>query len=253
MSGSDNKASFSTREMIALLVLLAGILGIVILAWVAIAKLTEQDDIKFVFSSVLPIFAGWVGTVLAFYFTKENYEAANRSLENTVKNLTSSQKLEGLLVSECMILFSKMKYESFEESDYAGKTIHENIIGFMNENKKNRLPIIDSKKYPKFIIHKSLAEKFISDKALGGSSSEELKALSLKELIDDTELGKIIKESFITVKKDVTMKSAKDRLEDLANEKSISCQDVFVTEDGTRDSAVIGWLTNVDISKASQV
>jgi hypothetical protein len=28
-----------------------------------------------------------------------------------------------------------------------------------------------------------------------------------------------------------------------------NCQDVFITENGSRDEEVLGWLTNVDITK----
>jgi hypothetical protein len=34
-----------------------------------------------------------------------------------------------------------------------------------------------------------------------------------------------------------------------AMEKIKSCQDVFITESGSREEKILGWLTNVDITK----
>ena len=33
------------------------------------------DIAKYLFATILPVVAGWVGTVLAFYYGKENFEA----------------------------------------------------------------------------------------------------------------------------------------------------------------------------------
>lgn len=48
------------------------------------AFLTKDPDrilntAQLLLSSLLPLFATWVGTVLAFYYTKENYYAHGRS------------------------------------------------------------------------------------------------------------------------------------------------------------------------------
>jgi hypothetical protein len=47
------------------------------------------DAVKYVFASVLPVVAAWVGTVMAFYFGKENFKAATDSLSQIARQLTS--------------------------------------------------------------------------------------------------------------------------------------------------------------------
>src|SRR5512132_965473 len=56
------------------------------------------DMAKYILATVLPVVAGWVGTVLAFYFGKENFEAGTRSVADAAKALTSKEKLAATLV-----------------------------------------------------------------------------------------------------------------------------------------------------------
>ncbi len=44
------------------------------------------DAAKYVFASVLPVVAAWVGTVMAFYFGKENFKAATDSVSRSRDN-----------------------------------------------------------------------------------------------------------------------------------------------------------------------
>src|SRR5262245_15336751 len=44
---------------------------------------------------LLPVIGTWIGTVLAFYFTKENFEAANRSVQSMVGRISLQDQLSG--------------------------------------------------------------------------------------------------------------------------------------------------------------
>src|SRR2546429_9060008 len=52
------------------------------------------DIAKYVLGVLLPVIGAWVGTVLAFYFGKENFEAASRSAANLVRQLSPREKLQ---------------------------------------------------------------------------------------------------------------------------------------------------------------
>ena len=58
------------------------------------------DAAKYVFASVLPVVAAWVGTVMAFYFGKENFKAATDSVSQIARQLTSQEKLGQTNVQE---------------------------------------------------------------------------------------------------------------------------------------------------------
>jgi len=46
---------------------------------------------KDILTFTLPVLGAWVGTVLAFYFSKENFEAANRSMQSIVGHLSAPE------------------------------------------------------------------------------------------------------------------------------------------------------------------
>ena len=53
----------------------------------------------------MPLFGTWVGTILAFYFSKANFEAATKSVTKIAETKIASidEKLSATLVSEKMI------------------------------------------------------------------------------------------------------------------------------------------------------
>src|SRR5436853_1792917 len=57
------------------------------------------DMAKYILATVLPVVAGWVGIVLAFYYGKENFEAGSRSITDAAKALTSKDKLAATVVA----------------------------------------------------------------------------------------------------------------------------------------------------------
>jgi hypothetical protein len=82
---ADN--ALTTRERIALGVIVIAGIGIALVAIVAlVAGLYIQDTetqrrflVLTVFNTLVPLFGTWVGTVIAFYFAKENFSAATQS------------------------------------------------------------------------------------------------------------------------------------------------------------------------------
>jgi len=46
---------------------------------------TESDKM---FNVIIPLLATWIGTVLAFYFGRENFEAASKQYKSIINQLT---------------------------------------------------------------------------------------------------------------------------------------------------------------------
>jgi chemotaxis protein histidine kinase CheA len=65
--------------------------------------------IQYVFTALLPLWGTWMGTVMAFYFSKENFMAANESVKNLVAQITPAQKLESTKCKDVMITYDKIK------------------------------------------------------------------------------------------------------------------------------------------------
>src|SRR6266576_4938414 len=96
---SDGK----TRELIAITVTFVSLLAVIILTFVTIRTSDRASDTaRQVLATVLPLIGTWVGTVLAFYFSKENFEAAARSVADLAKHVSPQQKLQSVTVQEKM-------------------------------------------------------------------------------------------------------------------------------------------------------
>src|SRR5436309_3092423 len=81
MAVATRGSDASTRKWLAGGIVAASIVGIVIASTVALiaAGSNRPETSRLVFSSVLPLLGTWVGTVLAFYFARDNLEAATQS------------------------------------------------------------------------------------------------------------------------------------------------------------------------------
>src|SRR2546427_1451912 len=72
----------NTRTKLAGWLIGLSIAGITMASGLSIVLATSKDRpemARLVFASVLPLFGTWVGTVLAFYFARENLQAATDS------------------------------------------------------------------------------------------------------------------------------------------------------------------------------
>jgi hypothetical protein len=85
----------SARTWLAIGLPVASLLAVTILSIVIINREDASDKgaaAQNVLHTVLPLVGTWVGTIIAFYFTKENFEAATRSVTDMARQLTSTEK-----------------------------------------------------------------------------------------------------------------------------------------------------------------
>jgi hypothetical protein len=188
-----------------------------------------------VFNALIPLFGTWVGTVLAFYFSSKNFESAARA----TRELLGDDRLRQIPVRQAWIPVDQIKAKAIP----AGKTeadITVDELKAMLVDKVTRIPIWDDNKVVKCILHKSLIFEFLATKpaALVDPKLSDLLAVGhLKELA--------LAIGFIA--QDDTLAGAKRAMESKSR-----CQDVFVTTNGKSDSAVVGWITNIEIAKNSK-
>lgn len=81
-----------------------------------------------------------------------------------------------------------------------------------------------------------MIEKFLLQRARQGDSVDEL---TLEDLLADEDMEKLFATTFAVVTPGATIPEVK-----AAMAEKQACQDVFVTQDGTVEGAVMGWFTN---------
>ena len=206
------------------------------------------DMAKYILATVLPVVAGWVGTVLAFYFGKENFEAGTRSVADAAKALTSKDKLEATVVGslgKARSDFKALVFDAEQSKNPENVDLEKIKNAFADETASDklyeRLPVLLVGDVPYMVLHRSTLNAFLVE-----AKGKEAKDYKLNDLFKKVDY--LPKNSVVTVGPQATAALAKTEMEEIPN-----CSDVFVTMDGTRNSAVTRWITNVDLLKAAEI
>jgi len=182
---------------------------------------------------------------------------ATDKLNEVFNNLFSTKSGEGddsrkdklgekLSVIDRMIPRNKISSFVIEDGTQLSDIKIEQLYDMLNDT-VTRIPVLDGNNRFKYVIHQSIIFKFIFEESLLASEngkSFEAKNLTLEGLLNYEEFKNLIVDAVAFVGKDSTILTTKETMEEIKN-----CQDVFITENGSRDEEVLGWLTNVDITK----
>lgn len=219
------------RGSIASKVLVYGtiILGIVAITLIvsafAIDKGNAINIVSGVFNSLLPVIATWVGTVIAFYFGKENFEAASRQINNLVSKITPEQ-FKSVPVKQVMIDFDTMM--KYCNGDATTLKLQDLDNDFTNNSDKSRMPIVDKDCQPLFIMHKEEYNNVIKDEANKSKLIKDFKQYGFEE-----------PKGFVIIPETATLNDAQQAIKKIA-----TVQDVFVTKSGSANEPLLGWLTD---------
>lgn len=248
----------SFREWIAfaMIVLSVGLLITLSVIGFGIIKDVETTtdkfkDIQSLFGMLLPLIGTWVGTVLAYYFSKENFVAANQSVNALVNHITSvEEKFHEIKVTDVMSKPENFPYTNADTPDALEKFKIQDLVDEMKAKNVERYPILikDTLKFV-FLFYRSTLERFQigcingTIKLVDPKKSAKRNDLTVKDMFDsDFQLIKDVRE--ITKKKkflpvDATLEDVRALMMD-----NVICQDVFITQTGNKEEKVEGWITN---------
>jgi hypothetical protein len=213
-----------------------------------------------IFASVLPVFATWVGTVIAFYFTNESFREAAKATRETTAGLTD--RLRSVPVRSAMVPRARIVVHQLATGSSLDTTLLKDVNDkFQGEKGANgerisRLIIVDSGNIFVAIIHRSVWMELLN-KGLQKPTPvlPDMTAGTLGPLIDEQVTGDpkdgayrdIIRKSVAFVSADQTIADAKAAMDAVAGS-----QDVIVTQTGAPTMPIIGWIMNTDIGRLSQ-
>jgi hypothetical protein len=259
MNGTDDIRAKVGVQLVRFSAIALACLAVIVILGASFTKdpATVKDSAQLLVSSLLPVFGTWVGTVLAFYFSKENFEAANRGTIDLVRSV--AQRLGSTRVTDVMTSRARMMVLEIP----SGKTIADikaqevaskfELVG-ANGNPISRLPIIDGSGACIGFLHRSVWAEMRAMAFSQSQPSFDIKTSTLEPLLKmDYPLAKgrsfdaLITQSIAYVARDVSVADAKS-----AMERVLNCQDVIVSERGTKTEPVLGWISNVDIIRVSQ-
>jgi hypothetical protein len=237
--------SFQQRLAFYLVVIGSGVVGI--LAAVAIvcasfgSATNSGQTAKDILAIILPVIGTWIGTVLAFYFGKENFKAAaeetrallgqrlSKPAINYAKELADFEKSSIIVPDRAAALALKL--------DDINKKLAD--LGFY------RIPVLTSDKAPLFVIHRQPLDSFTAAQCRAGNAAA-ANTVTLQDLLNDPTEGPRIQNSFALIPESATLADAK-----AAMATRSPCQDVFITKNGRDGEPTIAWLNNNDIQQAA--
>jgi hypothetical protein len=232
MADGRRTSDASTRTWIAVSVIGASIVGIFILSTVAILAggRSRAETSRLVFSSVLPLLGTWVGTVLAFYFARENLEAATRSTL-ALAGIEASTPVTQVMISESdFVAYDLGTTDRVADVPLAAvrDKMRELVPPF------RRLPIRDAPGAVLCVIHDATLTAYAESQGQTTMTIDK----TVGDLLSDPEFRNLVEAvGFVPEKASVA-----DARAVMASVKY--CNDVFVTSSGSRAEHATGWLTN---------
>jgi hypothetical protein len=238
---TDTQFRFNLAKWIVVFVFsVTGLIGITAIIAAVSGNGPAHGAVKDILGILLPVLSAWAGTVFAFYFGRENFEAAARSSAALVKQLTPEEKLRSIIVKDVMIPIDKATKLIIDKPETDIKLKADMIDAILEKEKRERLPMLDSLGRIKFMAHRSLIDKFIVEATAATSPPSDPDALTLEDMLNDPAIKAILTGSFRTVVDSTSLAEVKTLMD-----KIESCSDVFITDDGTPNTKVTGWVTNV--------
>lgn len=242
MSVGDLEKQSRKRFFISLLIISICNIGLA----VTIVTFENALDPNTVFTAIVGLVGSWVGTVLTFYFSKDNFDAATKSTQDVIDKITSKNDLDSISAEESMIPLKDISFLKMEPEKGPGNyPLRELVSQYFS--RRNRLPVLNAELYPLYILHRSLVDRFLAEHYLGPKEDDPTLDSLLKNYKDQMS-------AFVTVKTADSLNFAKSTMENASHEaEGVIVSDVFVTKNGSKKSEVIGWITNSLILEKSKI
>ena len=241
------------RGRIAISVILLSFVGIAILLILAVgfASYIPEDDheerldlLRYVYASIIPLIATWMGTVLAFYFTSKVYESSAQTTTDLLKKTGIVTQLRTKDVTEFMIKndggsIVKLALKKPGKKDGAAETKISALFEAVFDKGYSRGFITNPDGSIFKIIHRSHVDRYLN------SDAAHTKDNSLADLLADEDVEELLEGSIGFLAISANIAEAKTMMDGAENMK-----DIVVTTTGKRGEPVKGWLTDVELMKA---
>lgn len=254
------------RLRIALWILVLATIGLFVISALMLVGAARQsaevftDTSRELLFAVLPLLGTWVGTVLAFYFSKDNFEAASESVRATFKE-AQAERLKAALIRDQMIPAASVIKVVWNDADDPSKKLGADVITVLKNGKVSRLAVLKADNAGRGVIHESLIYRFTSDKleeaAAASGQAPAADDFTFDDLLkhpfrNSTTIGNIMEQSVAYVRMDGTLADAKRKMDDRSKGSTVECRDIFITENGRDDETVLGYLTDTMIEKFTE-
>jgi hypothetical protein len=236
-----NEANFV--HQLALVVVISSFIVLAATAGLAIGFSKDQSEAtRLVFVSILPLFGTWVGTVLAYYFAKENLKQAADTVGSSIK---ATADLAGLwtpttLVKDAMTPANRVETYSLHASEILEDIGLRGLWDRLDGRPFDGIPIVNDATVPQAFIARTDLTQFAATN--DGKVPEVFDTAKIRNLATTPEELKKLLHRFVTASPETTLGAASDKLATVPDAKTI-----LVTTDGTENTTLQGIVTSSDI------
>ena len=261
----NEQSDSRNREWIALGVLITSIIAVVLISVVVITTAENGEKRQAasgrVMDSTLPLYGTWVGTILAFYFSRNAFEAASRATDRTTAAVF--QRANSDLVSASPLpdnTLAKISLKSlandlvFRQEDPT-KSLQE-VVAELESRDRYRTIVVEvvdaDKKYIKYadLVYRINASAFLAQSQTRDSNPQvgegraQVPPTLKNYLIWRHGQGEKAQPIVVFLSQSATLADADAKLKE-----TTGCRDVIVTTDGQRESPVVAYVTDTDINE----
>jgi hypothetical protein len=231
-------------SFLTLFLLVGALLGIAQVGGKEAADVADKT-----FNTILPVLAGWVGTVLAFYFSALQSESTNRSLQQAIGRIDGGPPSQARVTAR-MIPVSSIRHLQTLDDGHPPSSF--NLAAALRPlfdpqapgGAVTRLVFVERGQF-RYVIHVGTLNAFLG---LPPPAERSIGDLTLDDLLKNDHYRNQIANLVAFVGTDATLAQAKTALDAVAG-----AQDIIVTSTGDANGQVLGWITNVDLIKALAV
>lgn len=209
----------------------------------ALAPAEAVNALQYLLTAMLPLFGAWIGAVIAFYFARENFEAATRNTQALLGEI-NRPGLEAIPASDVMIALAKLTSVRTPQDD--ALSVANDILPKFQATGLGRIPVMGVNDTGLGVFHDAKLSQFIIGRTKAGAGVGDAK---LSDVLGDQEMKKILDASVVYVTAGASLSSVKDDMDKKGKATGTACRDAFVTEGGTNSGKVIGYLSDIDINK----
>ncbi len=153
--------------------------------------------------------------------------------------------LRGVSVKSKMIPFSDIYSINLMKTP-PEKLLLSELIEKLARKGKNRIPLFDGQSRVKYIIHRSMIDKYLAQCALDLELREKVSTITLARILEDQSMKNLFETTYGLVSQDCSLADVKAKMDAIPD-----CRDVFVTQKGKKEEPVLGWVTNIILGQSS--
>lgn len=213
-----------------------------------------RDVLDRIMTGILPLLGAWVGAIIAFYFGRENYDAAARNVRQAI-TAASGTALESIYVRDVMVPAARLVAATMPGEKDA--PLQGGILPRLEQRGLGRLVIVDgatatSDNSPpanaaaKGVVHDSVINRFIVTRL---AQNKPLAEITLGSLLADPDVARLLSSAVVYVTPQMTLAEVRRKMDDASRNASATVRDALVTASGKPGEPLLGYLTDIDLAE----